>query len=100
MQTSRKQPHNYGNGDEGVGSDDDDGEGSGDELVCLEEEPNISIIKQGISSLEDVYSFLDRKGHTSLAGSTMKLISDLAEAHRSSLAAAARQALLQEFFTD
>ena len=88
LSTSSKQLQNDGvpgDGDK-ADSDDDDGEGS-DELMCLEEEPNISTIQQAISSLEDVYSFLDRKGHTSLAGSTMKLIGDLAEVHHSSLAA-------------
>ena len=37
-----------------------------------------------------MYSFLDRKGHTSLAGSAMimMLISNLAEAHHSPIAAA------------
>ena len=88
--TSSKRPQNDGDpgsGDEEAASDDDDGEGGDDELVCLERQPNISTIQQAISSLEDVYSFLDRKGHTSLAGSTMMLISNLAEAHRSSIAA-------------
>ena len=101
LSTSSKWPQNDGDPgsrDEEAGSDDDDdGEGGDDELVCLEGQPNISTNQQAISSLEDVYSFLDRKGHTSLAGSTMILTSNLAEAHRSSIAAA-RQATLQEYF--
>ena len=101
LSTSSKRPQNDGDPgsrDEEAGSDDDDdGEGGDDELVCLEGQPNNSTIQQAISSLEDVYSFLDRKGHTSLASSTMMLISNLAEAHRSSIAAA-RQATLQEYF--
>ena len=101
MSTSSKRPHTDEvpeSGDEGAVSDADDVAGSSDELACFKKEPNISTMKQAISSLEDVLCFLDRKGHTSLAGSTMKLIGDLAEAHHSSLAAV-RQATLQEFFT-
>ena len=100
MSTASKRPQN----DEGpgsregrAGSDDDNEDGDDDELVCLEEEPKISTIQQAISSLEDVYSYLDRKGHTSLVGSATKHFSDLAEAHHSSLAAA-RQATLHEYF--
>ena len=96
LSTSSKRPQNDGDpgsGDEEAGSDDDDGEGGDDELVCLEGQPNISTIQQAISSLEDVYFFFDRKGHTSLAGSTVMLISNPAEAHCSSIATK-----LQEYF--
>ena len=55
-------------------------------------------MKQAIASLEDVFSFFDSKGHTFLAGRTMKLTGDVTEAHHSSLAAA-RQTRLQELFT-
>ena len=99
MSTASKRPQSPGSEDERADSDDDNEDGSDDEQVCLEEEPKIATIQQAICSLEDVYSYLDRKGHTSLAGSAMKLISDLAEVHHSSLTAA-RQATLHEYSMD
>ena len=61
--------------------------------MCLEE-PKFSTIHKDISLLEDVYSYLDRKGHTFQACSAMKL---MAEVHHSSLDVA-RQATLHEYF--
>ena len=98
--TNSKRPQNDGDPgsrDEEAGSDDDDGEGGDDELVCLIRTAkyfnnSTSYFVTGIYVL-----FLDRKGHTSLVGSTMMFISNPAEAHHSSIAAA-RQATLQEYF--
>ena len=58
----------------------------------------ISSMKEAIMAMENVYSYLEQKGHTSLASDSMKLHSDLSTAHRCELGAS-KQTTLQEYFT-
>ena len=58
----------------------------------------ISSMKEAITAMDNVFSYLEQKGHTSLASDYMKLHSDLATAHRCALSAS-KQTTLQECFT-
>ena len=55
-------------------------------------------MKEAITAVENVYSYLEQKCHTSLANDSMKLLSDLTTAHHCALSTC-RQTTLQEYFT-
>ena len=55
-------------------------------------------MKEAITVVENVYSYLEQKGHTSLANDSIKLLSNLATAHHYALSAS-KQTTLQEYFT-
>ena len=61
-------------------------------IVCL----GLSHLKRHLGTRNAGIKARKRELHTSLAGSTMMLISNLVEAHRSSIACCCRQATLQD----